>query len=56
MVWEAEEDMCEFEVNDKELDELIRKLKELKLSHKHFHISLKNNKNLLIHHEKDQLK
>lgn len=54
-------EVLEFELNNKEIDRLIEKLKELKKSVKHIHYQLNSNKvviisdvkvrELLIHHE-----
>lgn len=58
-------EVLEFELNDKEIDSLIERLKELKKSEKHIHYQLDKNKvviiddvkvgELLIHHE-DELR
>ena len=62
-----EYELLEFELSDKQIDELIKKLEELKDSKVHLHYELPNKqiniigdnieiKELLIHHEKDELK
>ncbi|MCH7568142.1 MAG: hypothetical protein IIA87_01860 [Nanoarchaeota archaeon] len=60
-------EVLEFELNDKQIDEMISKLNELKESQEHIHYDLPNKQmnvigdnieimEILIHHEKDELK
>ncbi len=53
----VDEETIEIELNDDEISKLIIKLKELKESKAHLHLSFNNSKKeLLIHHEGDELK
>jgi len=51
-----DEEIIEIEVNDRMIDEMLIGLKELKENRGHIHIDIKGNKELLIHHEEDELK
>ncbi|MBS3172440.1 hypothetical protein J4438_02585 [Candidatus Woesearchaeota archaeon] len=48
-------EIMEFELSDNKIDELIKRLEELKESETHVHIEIKGCE-LLIHHEKDEYK
>ncbi|MBU0760398.1 MAG: hypothetical protein KJ600_02730 [Nanoarchaeota archaeon] len=50
-------EVIEIELNDSEIEVLIKKLKELQDSRAHVHFEFNDNqRELLIHHEEDKLK
>ena len=56
MITEKEDDKIKIALNDKEIDELIIKLEGLKEDKEHIHFSFDKDHELLIHHEKGELK
>ncbi len=53
---DKEDEIIEMILNDKEIDELIKKLNELKESELHIHFDINNKDSILIHHEKDKFR
>lgn len=51
---DKEDEIIEMVLNDKEIDELIKKLNELKESKLHIHFDLNKKDSILINHEKDK--
>ncbi|MEJ2268128.1 MAG: hypothetical protein P8X70_03570, partial [Nanoarchaeota archaeon] len=52
---EQDVDVLEFSLSDEDIDELIEKLEGLKESKSHFHFSIDDENELLVHHEEDEL-
>lgn len=51
---EIEVEVLEFSLDEEEIDELIDKLKELKINKSKIHFSIDEENDLLIHHEEDE--
>jgi len=51
---EIEVEVLEFSLDEEEIDELIEKLKELKISKSKINFNIDDGNDLLIHHEEDE--
>jgi len=52
---DKEDNVIEIVLDEKEIDELANKLKELSESKSHIHFSINSDNEMLIHHENDEL-